>query len=254
MNDIKSYELRYFLEMSYKGTNYHGWQIQKNAHSVQQELNNALFKLFQAHITTFGSGRTDTGVHAEQQMVQLDVPFQLNSDHIFKLNHILPCDMTITNFFKVKENASARYDATSRVYEYRISKVKNPFLTDIVCFFSKDLDVEMMNKAAMTLLNHKDFEAFSKVNSSAKTFLCDIKKAHWAYKGGLLIFEIEANRFLRGMVRAIVGTMLEIGLGRLSLEEFEYIILGKDRKNAGRQAPASGLFLVKVNYPETVFQ
>jgi tRNA pseudouridine38-40 synthase len=254
MNDIKRYQLRYFLEMAYKGTNYHGWQVQKNAHSVQQELNNALFKLFRTEITTMGSGRTDKGVHAEQQYVQLDVVDELTSDHIFKLNHILPCDMSINNFFKVKENANVRYDATSRVYEYRISRVKNPFLTDMVCFYSKELDVDKMNLASKILLNHKDFEAFSKVNSSARHYLCDILKAEWIFRDNLLIFEIEANRFLRGMVRAIVGTMLDIGLGRKSLEDFEKIIQSRDREEAGRSAPASGLFLVKVNYPSSVFQ
>jgi tRNA pseudouridine38-40 synthase len=254
MDDIKPYQLRYFLEMAYKGTNYHGWQIQKNAHSVQQELNSALFKLFQTHVSTMGSGRTDTGVHAEQQYVQLDVEGELNQDHIFKLNHILPHDVSINNFFKVKENANARYDATSRVYEYRISRVKNPFLQDMVCFYYKDLDIDKMNQAAKILLNHKDFQAFSKVNSAARHYLCDILKAEWITRGNLLIFEIEANRFLRGMVRAIVGTMLDIGLGRKSLEDLEKIIQSKDREEAGRSAPASGLFLVKVNYPPSVFQ
>jgi tRNA pseudouridine38-40 synthase len=184
----------------------------------------------------------------------LDVAGELNADHIFKLNHILPPDISINNFFKVKENANARYDAVSRVYEYRISRVKNPFLKDMVCFFSKDLDIDKMNMAAKILLSHKDFEAFSKVNSSARHYLCDLMKAEWMVRGNLLIFEVEANRFLRGMVRALVGTMLEIGLGRQSLEDFENIIQSKDREEAGRSAPSSGLFLVKVNYPSTVFQ
>jgi tRNA pseudouridine38-40 synthase len=254
MDNIKRYQLRYFLEMSYKGTNYHGWQIQKNAHSVQEELNKALFKLFQVPITTIGSGRTDTGVHAVQQYVQIDLVDELNKDHIFKLNHILPYDLTINNFHKVIENASARFDAVSRVYEYRISRAKNPFLKDLVCFYNKDLDVDKMNEAAKILLRYSDFEAFSKVNNSVKHFLCNISKAEWTYRDNLLIFEIKANRFLRGMVRAIVGTMLDIGLGRTSLEDFEKIIQSKDREEAGRSAPASGLFLVKVNYPPTIFQ
>jgi tRNA pseudouridine38-40 synthase len=244
---------KYFFEISYKGTNYHGWQIQKNAHSVQQEFNNALFKLFQTKISTIGSGRTDTGVHAEQQFVQIEMENEINDDHIFKLNHILPHDISINNFFRVKERSSVRYDASSRTYEYRICRVKNPFLQDMVCFFWKDLDIDKMNKAAKVLLKFNDFESFSKVNTSTPHFLCDMFHAEWSQKGDLLIFRIEANRFLRGMVRAIVGTLLEVGLGRLSVADFEKIIEKKDRKAAGRAAPASGLFLVKIKYPRKLF-
>jgi tRNA pseudouridine38-40 synthase len=244
---------KYFLEISYKGTNYHGWQIQKNAHSVQQEFNNALFKLFQTKISSIGSGRTDTGVHAEQQFVQVEMEKEINDDHIFKLNHILPPDISINNFFRVKERSSVRYDAVSRTYEYRICRVKNPFLQDMVCFFWKDLDIDKMNMAAKVLLKFNDFESFSKVNTSTPHFLCDMFKAEWFQKGDLLIFRIEANRFLRGMVRAIVGTLLEVGLGRLSVAEFEKIIEKKDRKAAGRAAPASGLFLIKIKYPAKLF-
>ena len=246
-------QLRYFLEIAYKGTKYHGWQVQKNAHTVQQELNNSLQRLFQKKIETLGSGRTDTGVHAEQQFVHMDLDKELNDHLIFKLNCILPKDIVIKNYFKVKDKASARFDATSRTYEYRISRVKNPFQIDSSCFFGKDLDVEMMKRASKVLLKHTDFQSFSKVNTSVDHFLCDIFMAEWTEKKDMLIFKIEANRFLRGMVRTVVGTLLEIGQGRMTIKQLDEIIRKKDRKAAGAIVPAEGLYLTKIKYPKTVF-
>jgi tRNA pseudouridine38-40 synthase len=245
--------LKYFLDIAYNGSNYHGWQVQQNAHTVQQELNNALQKLFQRNIETLGSGRTDTGVHAIQQFVQMELDKELSEDHIFKLNCILPNDILIKNFFKVRDDASARFDATSRTYHYKICPVKDPFHRGLAYLFYKELDIEKMNKAAKILFRYKDFQAFSKVNTSVDHFLCDIIKAEWKWKKDLLVFEIEANRFLRGMVRSIVGTLIEVGLGRMSLAEFEKIIQGKNRKNAGRAVPAEGLYLVKIKYPKRIF-
>lgn len=245
--------MRYFLDIAYKGTNYHGWQIQNNAHSVQQELENALEKIFRKKIETYASGRTDTGVHAEQQIVHLDLEIELTELHIFKLNCILPKDISIKDFFPVQPNAHARFDAISRSYEYRITKVKNPFLIGNAYHMDRKLDLEKMNAAATILLNYKDFESLSKVHTAVNNFLCDMYFARWKEKEELLIFEIEANRFLRGMVRTIVGSLLPIGLGKASIEDFEKMIIAKDRRIAGPAAPADGLFLTRIKYPDSVY-
>lgn len=245
--------MRYFLEIAYKGTHYHGWQLQKNAHTVQQELNQALQILFQKDIETIASGRTDTGVHAEQQFVHLDVETELTEDHLFKLNCLLPKDISAKRYVKVKPDVSARFDAISRSYEYRISRRKNPFLQEITCFFGKELNMEKMREATEVLYRHNDYQSFSKVHTSVDHFLCDIMHVEWEEKEELLIFKIEANRFLRGMVRTIVGTLLEVGQDRMTVKEFEEIIVKKDRKVAGRVVPAEGLFLTRIKYPEDIF-
>ena len=245
--------MRYFLDIAYKGTNYHGWQVQQNAHSVQQELENALKKIFGKSIETTASGRTDAGVHAEQQIVHFDLNGELTDNHIFKLNCVLPKDISIKDFFPVKKDAHARFDATARTYEYRISRVKNPFLIDHVYFFDRDLDLEKMNEAATVLLYHKDFESLSKVHTEVKNFLCEIHFAHWKEKNNMIFFEIEANRFLRGMVRTIVGSLLPVGLGKYSVNEFEEILFSKDRKKAGPSAPPEGLFLTRIQYPDHIY-
>ncbi len=245
--------MRYFLDIAYKGTNYHGWQIQQNAHSVQQELENALEKIFTKKIETCASGRTDTGVHAEQQMVHLDLEEELTDNHVFRLNCILPKDVSIKNFFPVKDTAHARFDASSRSYEYRITKVKNPFLIGTAYHMDRILDINKMNEAATLLLNHQDFESLSKVHTAVKNFLCDMYFARWKEKGDMLIFEIEANRFLRGMVRTIVGSLLPIGLGKASIEDFNKMIVSKNRRNAGPAAPSEGLFLTRIKYPDSIY-
>jgi tRNA pseudouridine38-40 synthase len=185
--------------------------------------------------------------------VQLELSQELTESHVFKLNAILPNDIYIKGFSRVRDNASARFDAISRTYHYKICNRKDPFHRGLAYLFYKELDMEKMNKAAKILFRHKDFQAFSKVNTSVDHFLCDIIKAEWKMKNGLMIFEIEANRFLRGMVRSIVGTLIEVGLGRMSLSEFEKIIQSKDRKNAGRAVPPEGLYLMRVKYPRRVF-
>ncbi len=245
--------LRYFFDIAYKGTHYHGWQIQINAHSVQGELENALQKMFGRKVETNASGRTDTGVHAEQQIVHLDLEEEFTAKHLFRLNCMLPKDIAVKEYFPVQDHAHARFDATSRAYEYRISKVKNPFLIHGAYFFDRPLDLVKMNEAAVQLLNHNDFESFSKVHTDVKHFLCDIYMAKWKEKNDMIYFEIEGNRFLRGMVRAIVGSLIAVGMGKSSPEEFEKIILSRNRGNAGASAPAHGLYLTRIQYPDSVY-
>jgi len=244
---------RYFLEVAYKGTNYSGWQIQKNAVSVQEELNKVLKVLFGNNINTLGSGRTDTGVHAEQQFVQIDLEKALTPEYLYKINRMLPEDISVREYFLVNPEANARFDAISRRYEYRIVRVKNPFLFGFTYLYPRPLDITLLNKSSELLLNYSDFQSFSKVKTSVENFLCTIHKAEWEERGDLLIFHVEANRFLRGMVRALVGTLIEVGLGKMSIEEFKKILDKKDRKAAGRAAPPEGLFLCEVKYPKEIF-
>jgi len=244
---------RYFLEVAYKGTKYNGWQIQKNAVSVQEELNKVLKILFKGPVATLGSGRTDTGVHAEQQFVQIDLENDFTPDHLYKMNRILPVDIAVNRYFKVKPDANARFDALSRRYEYRITRVKNPFLFGLTYYYPRPMDLSLLNQATALLCQYTDFQSFSKVNTSVENFLCTIYRAEWEERGELLTFHVEANRFLRGMVRALVGTLIEVGLGRMSVEEFIAILDKKDRKAAGRAAPPEGLFLCEVKYPEEIF-
>lgn len=245
--------LRYFLEIAYKGTNYHGWQVQKNAHSVQQELNQCLERLFQQSIETVASGRTDTGVHAEQQFVHFDIEKELNEDHLYKLNKILPWDISANGIYRVKDDANARFDAISRSYEYRISRTKNPFAQGLTYYNGRELNLDKMRRASEVMYKYQDYESFSKVHTSVEHFLCDIMNVEWVEKKDMLIFKIEANRFLRGMVRTIVGTLLEVGLERMTVKEFEEIIKMKDRKAAGRVVPAEGLYFTKIKYPKGIF-
>ena len=245
-------EMRYFIEFSYKGTNYSGWQRQKNAVSVQQLLDEALTLIIRENIETVGSSRTDTGVHAEQQYAHFDIANEIKDTEqlTYRLNSRLPFDIAVHRIFKVDDTAHSRFDATHRRYEYRIIKRKNPFLSDESHIFHKPLDIEKMNEAAALLLVYKNFESFSKIHTQVNNFLCDITAAGWFEKDGILIFNIKANRFLRGMVRALVGTLLEVGVGKRSIKDFEKIIQAQDRSKAGAQAPAQGLFLVEVGYPE----
>lgn len=247
--------MRYLLEIAYKGTNYHGWQIQNNAHTVQEELNTALFKYFKIKIATIGSGRTDTGVHCEQQFVHFDFFEKFNfGDLLYHINAILPKDIIVKNVYSVSSDFNARFDATSRSYQYRISRSKNPFLIHLCCFYFKsNINIVKMNEAAQVLLQHTDFQSFSKYKTAVNHYECIITKALWKEENGLLLFDITANRFLRGMVRAIVGTLLEIGIGKLTSKDFEQIINQKDRKYAKFAAPPEGLFLTEVSYPSTIF-
>lgn len=246
--------MRYFIELAYRGTKYHGWQIQANAYAVQAAFNQAVSTLLKSNVETIGSSRTDTGVHALQQFVHLDTDKLLKSHpHVYQLNALLPPDIVIKNIFPVTDNAHSRFDAVSRNYEYRISTKKNPFLTDLCYLYTKPLDMAAMNEASKLLLTHQDFTSFSRVKTDVNHFLCTIYEAYWKISGDLIIFHIRANRFLRGMVRAIVGTLMEVGLHRLTINEFEQIIINKDRKLAGRAVPPQGLFLTHVKYDDTIF-
>jgi tRNA pseudouridine38-40 synthase len=239
--------LRYFIELSYNGKNYHGWQIQPDAISVQEKLNNAISTIFQEQIKVVGAGRTDTGVHASQMFAHFDIDKDLKEDVVFKLNSILPNDISVQKIFLVDAEKHVRFDATSRSYEYKICLGRNPFLLDFSWqIHSQEPDVNLMNEAAKLLLEYTDFQTFSKVKTDVYTFNCDITEAFWKLEGSELTFYISANRFLRNMVRAIVGTLVDVGLGKISKEGFRSIIEIKNRGNAGLSVPAKGLFLTKI--------
>ncbi|PSR53977.1 tRNA pseudouridine(38-40) synthase TruA [Adhaeribacter arboris] len=247
--------MRYFLEIAYDGTNYHGWQIQPNALTVQQILNDCLSTVLRETIETIGSGRTDTGVHAEQQFIHLDVTGILNKEEAcYRFNRILPPDIAVKNIYEVIPEAHARFDAIARTYEYRICLINNPFLRAFSHFLNRKPNLELMNEAAAMLLNFEDFTTFSKVKGETKHYHCQMYQAQWQMQGSdMLIFTIRANRFLRGMVRLIVGTLLDVGSGKLSISEFTDIIASQDRRRASAAAPAAGLFLTKVEYPANFF-
>ena len=242
--------MRYFIELSYNGKEYHGWQNQPNAISVQEVLENSFSILLRQKIAIMGCGRTDAGVHAEQFFAHFDIDNELDDDFLYKINSFLPEDIAIRHFFLVDENAHARFDATSRSYEYRIYLGKTPFLLDTTWqIHSKKIDISLMNKAARELNNYTNFKSFSRSNSDVKTYDCKISNAIWKKEDNLLIFYITANRFLRNMVRAIVGTLLDVGTGNKTIEEFKLIIESKNRSKAGASAKAKGLFLTKIEYP-----
>ena len=241
--------MRYFIELSYNGTNYHGWQIQPDAVSVQEKINSALSTIYQTEIEVIGAGRTDTGVHASQMFAHFDVDGEVDENLAFKLNSILPNDIFIKNIVKVDNEKHARFDALERSYEYRIWLGRNPFLLDFSWqIHSQKPDVELMNEAAKLLLKYEDFESFSKVKTDVYTFNCKVTQAFWKQENELLIFYISANRFLRNMVRAIVGTLLDVGLGKITVDDFKNIIESKNRSNAGLSVPAKGLFLTQIKY------
>ncbi|WP_209329569.1 tRNA pseudouridine(38-40) synthase TruA [Lunatimonas salinarum] len=245
---------RYFLELAYEGTNFHGWQIQENASSVQEEVERALSTILRAPTQVMGSGRTDAGVHAKQQFAHFDcLEIADKKEFVKKINAVLPLGIGVYQVHQVVEDAHARFDAQWRSYEYVIGLRKNPFEAGLVwrCFY--DLDVDRMNRAASLLCTYEDFESFSRVKTEAKHFRCKIKEAYWEQKDQHLIFHITANRFLRGMVRAIVGTLVQVGRGQIDAEGFEGVIKAKRRVIAGASAPPQGLFLSKVVYPTHVF-
>jgi len=250
-----AFQLRYFIELSYKGTNYHGWQVQPNAISVQELLNKALTTIFRTAINVVGAGRTDTGVHAEQLFAHVDFENEIKiEDAIYKLNSLLPNDIVVENIMKTTETAHARFDAKSRSYEYRIFMGRNPFLIDTTWQLNNaKLNIVKMNEASEILKNYTNFKCFSRTNSNVKTYNCDVKRAEWIKTNEMLIFHITADRFLRNMVRAIVGTLIDVGKDKLTLEGFKQIIESEDRCNAGTSAPAQGLFLTQVTYPKTIF-
>lgn len=245
--------MRYFIEFSYVGKQYHGWQNQPNAISVQQVLENALSKLLRQTVALVGAGRTDAGVHAKQMFAHFDFePMADTDDIVYRLNAFLPYDIAVQSIFEVEAGAHARFDAVERAYEYWVVQKKNPFYAESAHYVKHPLDVKKMNRAAAQLLEYDDFECFSKSNTDVKTYLCNIKKAEWIEHNGVLVFTIVADRFLRNMVRAIVGTLLDVGSGKNSVEDVNTIIKSGDRSNAGPSVPAKGLYLTQVLYPKTI--
>jgi len=246
---------RYFLQISYKGSNYHGWQVQPNAASVQEVIEKVLSTLLHENISVIGAGRTDTGVHASFFILHFDTEkADINSeDFVYKLNSFLPNDIAVQQIRKVKNDAHARFSAVSRTYKYYLTTEKNPFTTETVYRHKKKPDIKKMNETAKILFEYVDFTSFSRLHTNVKTNDCKIYHAEWFEEGNILVFKIKADRFLRNMVRAIVGTLLEIGKGELSKDDFRSIIEQKNRKFAGSSAPAHGLFLVDIEYPNDIY-
>ncbi len=242
---------RYFLQLSYKGTNYHGWQIQPNAISVQEVIEDALSKILREKIAVVGAGRTDTGVHASFFILHFEAENTIpeNLDLVYKLNSFLPHDIAVQKVWKVSADLHARFSATSRTYKYYITTEKNPYGVETSHKYLKPLDVANMNEAAQTLFDYEDFTSFSRLGTEVKTNNCKIMKAAWTVEEKELVFTIKADRFLRNMVRAVVGTLLEVGKGKLTIQQFREIIEQKDRGAAGASASAQGLFLVDIEYP-----
>lgn len=244
---------RYFVEIAYNGTHYHGWQIQPNANSVQAEINKALSTILQSTIKVQGAGRTDAGVHAKQLFIHFDTNTKINTKNLrFKLNNFLPKDISCQTIFKVKSNAHSRFDAISRTYEYLITLNKNPFLIDQAYHFSHPLDLDVMNKAAAEIIKYTDFSSFSKKKTDTFTNNCKVTEAHWQKKNNQILFTITADRFLRNMVRAIVGTLIDVGQHKITIDQIHDIINAKNRNNAGVSAPAHGLSLTKITYPKEI--
>lgn len=242
---------RLFFQCSYDGCNYSGWQKQPNAITIEEEIEKKLAQLFpKEEIKIVGCGRTDAGVHSLQSFFHIDLPqnYSLSQLH-FKLNNMLPKDIAIDNIFEVDDEAHARFDATKRTYHYFIHQNKSPFLQNNSWFFPHKLNVEDMNEAANLLLGKQDFTSFSKLHTDVNNNFCEIYSAKWEFVGKQLRFEICANRFLRGMVRAIVGTLLEVGQGKIEIFDIQSIIQAKNRSEAGCSVPAKGLYLAKVEYP-----
>jgi tRNA pseudouridine38-40 synthase len=245
---------RYFIELSYLGTHYHGWQIQPNAITVQQKMNEALQTLFKKELMITGCGRTDTGVHAKEFYAHVDLDFETvrfpQEQLAYKLNSILPDDIAIHQIFEVDKESHARFDATARTYEYHLTTKKDIFRKELSYFLPfRNVDFDRMNEAAAIILEYSDFECFSKTGTDVNTFNCKISNAKWEkLEEGYWVFTIRADRFLRNMVRAIVGTLLEVGRAQMGLDELRKVIESKDRSNAGWSVPGKGLFLTRIEY------
>lgn len=246
--------MRHFIFISYKGSNYHGWQLQPNVNSIQEEINNALKTIFQTDIATIGSGRTDTGVHAIRQVFHADLPkVMADNTLIHKLNGVLPNDIIVNTIHGVRDNAHARFDAISRSYEYHLRFTKSPFNENEYHFMPSAPDIELMNEACKILIGKHDFTSFSKMKTDVNNYICTISRAEWTKDEETAIFHVTANRFLRGMVRALVGTLLNVGNNKITPGDFTQIIEAKDRTRAGQSVPAKGLYLCDVRYPKEIF-
>ena len=248
---------RYFLEVAYKGTNYSGFQSQHNANTIQAEIEKAFTILQKEKIILTGSSRTDTGVHALQNFFHFDTNSPLHlwrgvggeADFAYKMNAILPGDIVVKQIIPVAENAHCRFDALSREYKYYIYRYKDPFLKDLAFYYPYKLDIEMLHQAGSIIKEYEDFTSFSKRNTQVKSFKCEMQESKWYWEKDCLVYHVKANRFLRGMVRALTATMLKIGRGQMSLNQFRNIIEAKDCTQASFAVPAQGLFLVSVAYP-----
>lgn len=242
--------MRYFIEFAYNGKNYCGWQYQPDAPSVQEALSKAMTLLLRAEIELTGAGRTDAGVHARQMYAHFDFDGEINNAILTKkLNSFLPQDIVVYDILPLHADAHARFDASGRTYEYHIHTFKDAFINEGSWYHFQPLNMEKMNEAAKILFEYTDFKCFSKTHTDVRTFNCDVSEAFWVKEGNKLVFTITADRFLRNMVRAIVGTLTNVGLGKLSVEDFRTIIEGRDRNKAGFSVPAHGLYLTKVVYP-----
>ncbi|RZN81992.1 MAG: tRNA pseudouridine(38-40) synthase TruA [Winogradskyella sp.] len=245
--------MRYFIQLSYNGGAYHGWQIQPNAVTVQETIQDALSKLLNTELSITGAGRTDTGVHASQMFAHFDIDETIDTEKLaYKLNSFLPKDIAIQSIFQVNNDAHTRFHAIKRSYDYKIVLKKDVFQFDYAYYMHQNLDVDKMNEAASILPEYKDFQCFSKSNTDVKTYNCKIEYAQWKLEDDMLIFTISADRFLRNMVRAIVGTLVTIGLGKLEVDDMHKIIASKNRGEAGFSVPAKGLYLTEVLYPENI--
>ena len=245
--------MRYFLEVAYKGTNYSGFQSQKNANTIQAEIQKAFKIILKKELELTGSSRTDAGVHAYQNYFHFDLESELSPRLLYNLNAILPNDISVKNLLKVRDNAHCRFDAISREYKYHIYQKKDPFLFDKAFYFPYTVDIEAMQKAAAVIKDYSDFTSFSKRNTQVKSFVCDIKESKWTIQDGCLIYNVKANRFLRGMVRGLTATMLNLGRGKIDITTFRRIIEIKDCTQANFSAPAHGLFLAEVCFPTNYF-
>jgi len=247
--------MRYFIYFAYNGTNYNGWQIQPNGIAVQEVFTNALQTFLRESVDVIAAGRTDSGVHAKQMVAHFDTTRDdLQSDEVVRrLNSILPRDIAVDKIIKVQPNAHARFDAISRTYEYHVYQSKNVFKEKLAVRLFNPLDFDLMNIAASKLLDYTDFTSFSKLHTDVKTNNCIVKYAKWEQRNDEWVFTIEADRFLRNMVRSIVGTLFDVGAQKINVDDFCEIIEAKDRCKAGVSVPAHGLYLVKVEYPAEIF-
>ena len=248
--------MRYFIELSYHGLNYHGWQVQPDVVTVQEKLTEALSVILREKIDVVGAGRTDAGVHALQLFAHFDIDTEFDVTVIQqKVNAFLPADIVVASIFLVNKDAHARFDAVSRSYEYRIWLGRNPFLLDTTWqIHQQKFDVNKMNESAEVLLNYTNFKCFSKSKTDVKTYNCKITEAKWVLEGNRLTFYITADRFLRNMVRAIVGTLIEVGLCKITKKDIIAIIKSEDRSKAGVSVPALGLFLSEIIYPKEIIK
>lgn len=244
--------MRFFIELSYKGTNYHGWQEQPNANSVQSELNKVISIVLNTSIKVMGAGRTDAGVHAKQMFAHFDFGIFFDiKDVVFKLNSLLPSDISVKNIFQVNNDVHCRFDALSRTYKYYIIQQKSSF-NETAYLLYKQVDVERMNRACKHIIGEKDFTSFSKSNTQTFTNNCHVMFANWVFLNNKLVFTIQANRFLRNMVRSIVGTLLDVGFGKIKPDEVSNILAKKDRSQSGVSVPANGLFLTEIKYSNKI--